>query len=126
MAFSIGPHNVRRIETRARCTHHVTLHIRAAWHRGKAALTQTGLNGNENNGTLLPPGPSRALTLPSTTRKKLARKVCLPPPPAVLSHSHNPPSSLRSFFHYLSISFPPLSRSALTRALHDRQSDSDR
>lgn len=89
-----------------RALHRVILHIRTAWHRGKAALTQTGLNGNENNGTLLPLTP-RALTPRSTTRKKLARKVCLPP-------SLNPLSSLRSFYHYLPTSFSPLSSSVST------------
>lgn len=44
-----------KVETRAAPRN--TAYPHTAWHRGKAALTQTGLNGNENNGTPLPPTP---------------------------------------------------------------------
>lgn len=78
------------VETRAAPRN--TAYPHTAWHRGKAALTQTGLNGNENNGTPLLPTPPIALAVASATRKKLARKVSLLPSPCP-PLSPIPPSS---------------------------------
>jgi len=46
-------------EAETRAAPRNTAYPHTAWHRGKAALTQTGLNGNENNGTPLPLTPRR-------------------------------------------------------------------
>jgi hypothetical protein len=49
--------HIHKVETRA--APHNIAYPHTAWHRGKAALTQTGLNGNENNGTPLLLTPRR-------------------------------------------------------------------